>query len=190
MGEALVLASGSPRRHELLEMAGVPHIVDVPEIDETALPSEPPDAYVARLARAKARAVAARHRERWTLGADTVVVVDGRIVGKPCDTVEAEAMLEALAGRRHEVITAVALVHGADIEERSSTTSVWMRPFDREIVRSYVATGEPMDKAGAYAAQGVGAILIDHMDGDFFTVMGLPIDAVIEMLRSVGFEAV
>ncbi|GBE22402.1 septum formation protein Maf [bacterium BMS3Bbin01] len=189
MSEALVLASGSPRRHELLTMAGVLHIVDVPEIDETALRGEAPDAYVARLARAKARAVASRHPERWTLGADTVVVVDGRIVGKPRDTVEAESMLEMLAGRRHEVITAVALVRGARIEERSSTTAVWMRPFDRETVRSYVATGEPMDKAGAYAAQGVGAILIDHMDGDFFTVMGLPLTTVIEMLRSVGFGA-
>ena len=189
MSETLVLASGSPRRHELLAMARVPHIVDVPEIDEAVLPGEPPDAYVARLAGAKARSVAARHRECWTLGADTVVVVDGRIVGKPCDTVEAETMLASLAGRRHEVITAVALVRGAAVQERSSTTSVWMRPFDPEIVRSYVATGEPMDKAGAYAVQGVGALLVDHIDGDFFTVMGLPLDAVIEMLRSVGFEA-
>ncbi|NOY56882.1 MAG: septum formation inhibitor Maf [Actinobacteria bacterium] len=190
MHETFVLASGSPRRHELLALARVPHIVDVPEIDETALPGELPDIYVARLARAKAGAVAARHPECWTIGADTVVVVDGHIVGKPRDIVEAEEMLETLAGRRHEVITAVALVHGSEIKERSSTTSVWMRPFDREIVRSYLATGEPMDKAGAYAVQGVGALLVDRVDGDFFTVMGLPLDAVIEMLRSVGFGAV
>ncbi|NIA24953.1 MAG: septum formation inhibitor Maf [Gammaproteobacteria bacterium] len=190
MDETLVLASGSPRRHELLTMAGVRHMVDVPEIDETALAGESADAYTARLARAKAAAVAARHPGFWTLGADTVVVVDGRIVGKPGDAAEAEMMLEAMAGRRHEVITAVALVRGSVVEERSSTTSVWMRPFDREIIRSYVATGEPMDKAGAYAAQGVGTILIDHIDGDFFTIMGLPLNAVMEMLRSVEFEAV
>ncbi|HZJ48994.1 MAG TPA: Maf family protein [Acidimicrobiia bacterium] len=188
MGEKLILASGSPRRRELLEMAGIEHVVHVPEIDEVILPGETPVAYTSRLARTKACAVAPQYPGSWVLGADTVVVVDGHIVGKPRDSEEAEEMLSDMAGRRHEVLTSVALVNGDRVEERSSTTSVWMQPLDRDTVRSYVATGEPMDKAGAYAAQGIGAILIDHIDGDFFTVMGLPLELVIELLELVGFE--
>jgi len=184
--EPLILASGSPRRHELLEMAGIPHVVDPPAVDEAMFPGESPRSYASRLARTKAEAVASRHPGAWVLGADTVVIVDDAAVGKPADPNEAERMLETMAGRRHEVLTCIALTNGEWTEERSSVTSVWMQPFDPVVVRSYVETGEPLDKAGAYAAQGLGAILIDRIEGDFFTVMGLPLDVVTELLDAVG----
>jgi septum formation protein len=180
----LVLASGSPRRHELLRMVGIEHAVDSPGIDESVEPGEAPGAYAARMARVKALTVASRHPGACVLGADTVVTVDGDVVGKPTDPLEAEAMLERLAGRRHDVLTAVALVRDGMVqEERVSVTTVWMQPFDSGLVHAYVTTGEPMDKAGAYAAQGLGALLIDRVQGDLFTVMGLPLLEVVDMLE-------
>lgn len=185
MGD-LVLASGSPRRHELLTMIGVPHIIDIPEISEHLLPGEKPEEHTVRLAIEKATTVARSHPGRWVLGADTVVVLDDRILGKPRSPVEAERMLASLAGRRHEVVTAVALVRDAATVHRVSVSTVWIRALDEGLIRRYVATGEPMDKAGAYAVQGKGAILVDRIEGDFFTVMGLPIALVSQMLASVG----
>jgi len=168
-------------------MAGIDHVIDAPDVDESVKGGESPDVYASRLALSKASTVAVRHPGCWVLGADTVVIIDGRIVGKPRDRADAERMLEDMAGRRHEVLTSVALINDEVAEQRSSATSVWMRPFDREAIQSYVATGEPMGKAGAYAAQGIGAILIDRIEGDFFTVMGLPLDTVVDLLKPVGF---
>jgi septum formation protein len=181
----LILASGSPRRHELLEMAGIRHLVDAVPVDESAMDGETPAGYAARVARAKACAVSGRHAGHWVLGADTVVILDGTIIGKPADLDEAEAMLHLLAGRRHEVLTAVALASGDRVEEAHEVASVWMRPADTRLIRQYVATGEPMGKAGAYAIQGIGSLLIDRLEGDFFTVMGLPLGKVVRMLDEI-----
>jgi septum formation protein len=180
----LILASTSPRRRLLLELAGIPHEVDAEPVDESVLEGEPPIEYATRLARAKALAVAARHPDQQVLGADTVVILDDSILGKPANSQDAESMLHRLAGRRHEVLTAVAVVCGDVINEEVERTVVWMSGRDPSLIRAYVASGEPMDKAGAYAAQGLGALLIDHIDGDFFNVMGLPLCRVVEMLES------
>jgi septum formation protein len=184
----LVLASGSPRRHELLEMAGISHIVDAVPIDETAEEGESPAAYAARLARAKARVVSTRHPDSWVLGADTVVILENSILGKPSDRDDAKAMLHRLAGRRHEVLTSVAIVRGDDLREATEVASVWMRSADDRFIHEYVESGEPMGKAGAYAAQGLGALLVDRLEGDFFTVMGLPLGKVVEMLDAIEGE--
>jgi septum formation protein len=180
----LILASTSPRRHLLLKLVGIPHEIDAVPIDESVLDGESPASYVSRVARAKASAVAERHPDCLVLGADTAVTFDGSILGKPKDARDAESMLHQLAGRSHEVLTAVALVEGNRVELSVETTKVWMRTADQSLIHDYVATGEPLDKAGAYAAQGVGALLIDHIDGDFFNVMGLPLRRVLEMLES------
>ncbi len=180
----LILASTSPRRRLLLELAGIPHEVDAEPVDESVLEGESPIEYATRLARVKAQAVAERHPGRRVLGADTVVVLDGSILGKPSDEQDAESILHRLAARRHDVLTAVALVRDGVVDEAVEVTAVWMRAADPSLIRAYVATGEPMDKAGGYAAQGVGALLVDRIDGDFFNVMGLPLPRVIEMLES------
>lgn len=180
----LILASTSPRRHMLLELAGIPHEIDATPVDESLLEGESANEFAARLARAKATAVAVRRPGRRVLGADTVVILDGSILGKPSDEQDAEAMLHRLAARRHDVLTAVALVHDEKIDEAIEVTAVWMRAPDPSLIRAYVATGEPMDKAGGYAAQGVGALLVDRIEGDFFNVMGLPLRRVVEMLES------
>jgi septum formation protein len=181
----LVLASGSPRRHELLEMLGIPHRVVVPALDETRGPGEPPDAYVIRLARAKAVAVATKEHA-LVLGADTTVVLGGQIFGKPETRDDAAAMLARLAGRTHQVFTAVALAQGPRVEHALDVTDVTFRPLDRRQIEAYVDTGEPMDKAGAYAVQGRGAVLIEGIRGDFFGVMGLPVRLVADLLARFG----
>lgn len=184
----IVLASGSPRRRELLDMLGLAYVIDAPRIDERHEPAELPEAFTVRLAREKALVVAARHPDALVLGADTVVVLDGEILGKPASSADAEKMLAKLAGREHRVITAVALVSDGDVEERYDVTRVWFRKLTDERIRDYVATGEPLDKAGSYAAQGFGAALIERIDGDFFTVMGFPVRLVIDLLESVGVQ--
>jgi septum formation protein len=167
----------------LLELAGIPHEVDSVPVDESVREGESPGAYAARLARAKATAVAVRRPGCRVLGADTVVVLDGSILGKPRDRRSAESMLHRLAGKRHDVLTAVALVCDENVDEAVEITAVWMRAADPSLIRAYVATGESMDKAGGYAAQGVGALLVDRIEGDFFNVMGLPLGRVVEMIE-------
>jgi septum formation protein len=179
---ALVLASGSPRRRQLLEMLGIPVLVQPSAVQEIPLPRETPAAYARRLARDKARAVAGE----LVLGADTIVVVDGELLEKPVDAEDAVRMLHRLAGRRHEVITAICLVAGGQELEAADTTAVYFRPASEAMLRAYVATGEPMDKAGAYGIQGYGAALIDRIEGDFFSVMGLPIRLVLALLDRAG----
>ncbi len=182
----LVLASASPRRRELLAQVGVKCAVQPADIDETPLPGEPPEAYVLRLARAKAIAVAdARGDAATVLGADTTVVVDGEPLGKPRDPDEAGAMLRRLSGRTHEVISAVVAVRGGRIASRMVTTRVTMRVLeDREIV-AYCATGEPYDKAGGYAVQGLAAAFISHLDGSYTGVVGLPLFETLELLTEI-----
>ena len=182
----IVLASRSPRRHQLFEMLGISHVVDPVHIDERPVPGEAPEPFAQRLAREKALAGAERHPGTWVLGADTVVVLDEEILGKPASPVEAEEMLLRLAGRRHRVVSAIALSRGEDLHEAHDVTSVWMRSMTREMAREYVATGEPMDKAGSYAVQGMGAILVDRIEGDYFGVMGLPVRLVVELMGLAG----
>jgi septum formation protein len=180
----LVLASSSPRRRHLLEMLGIPFIAQPADVQELPLPRELPEAYARRLARDKARAVPGS----LVLGADTIVVLDDEILEKPADPEHAVAMLSRLQGRTHHVITAVCLVsHGVE-RVLADRTAVTMRPADEPLLRAYVATGEPLDKAGSYGIQGPGAALIERVEGDFFSVMGLPIRLVLTLLAEAGHE--
>lgn len=183
---SLILASSSPRRHQLLDMLGIAHQVDPARIPEDRLPHEAPAHYARRLAREKAEEVAARHAGRWVLGADTIVVVEGDVLEKPASPADAERMLGRLAGREHQVITAVALVRDGTRHELHDVSRVWFRPVGPDLIRAYVATGEPLDKAGAYGVQGYGAVLIERIEGDFFGVMGLPLRLVVELLERAG----
>jgi len=164
-------------------MLGIPHRVVVPDVDETALPGEAPDAYTVRLARAKARAVPAS----LVLGADTTVVSEGVMFGKPASSDEAVDMLRRLQGRTHQVYTAVALAHAGDVLDALDVSAVTFRRHDDAVLRAYVATGEPLDKAGAYAIQGQGAALVEGIRGDFFGVMGLPVRLVLDLLARAGY---
>ncbi|NIM48298.1 MAG: septum formation inhibitor Maf [Gemmatimonadales bacterium] len=183
----IVLASSSPRRQRLLDMLGIPHLVDPAQVEECRQPGESPKAMAVRLATEKARCVALRHSDNPVLAADTVVVVDDRVLGKPAGPAEAEEMLGHLAGRDHRVITAVALaLPGAEVLHRCDVTRVWFRSLSPALIRAYVATGEPLDKAGSYGVQGYGAVLVERVEGDFFGVMGLPLRLVVELLEAAG----
>jgi septum formation protein len=183
----IILASGSPRRRQLLEMLGIQHSVDPADVPERQEPGELPETMAVRLARLKASTVLARHPEHAVLGADTVVVLDHEVLGKPTDPDDAVRMLLRLSGREHRVVTAVAVAApGGVVRERFDVTRVWFRPLTREWIHAYVATGEPLDKAGSYGVQGCGALLVDRVDGDFFSVMGLPLRLVVELLEAVG----
>jgi len=191
-GEVLVLASRSPRRADLLRTAGIPFEV-MPaadaEADHAHIAAElhgDPAAYAELLAGVKADAVAVEHPERIVLGADTIVVLDGAILEKPVDDHDAAAMLGRLAGRRHTVVSAVALRRAADrrVWTGHETTEVEFLPLDDDAIRRYVATGEPTDKAGAYGIQGYGALMVRGVDGCYFNVMGLPLALLGGALRS------
>jgi septum formation protein len=182
----VVLASGSPRRKQLLEMLRIPFRVMPPDVDEHVRAGEPPDRYVTRLARAKAEAVASRAPGQVILAADTTVVLDGEIFGKPESPADAVAMLRRLQGRTHEVMTAVAVARDGELGEALDVSRVTFRPADDATLTAYVATGEPLDKAGAYAIQGLGAPLIERVEGDFFGVMGLPLRLALDLLARFG----
>ena len=186
----LVLASASPRRQELLRNAGIDFISHPVSIREAPQPGEPPQALAERLAREKALAVGEPALGNFVLGADTVVVVDGQILGKPRDPDDAVRMLRLLAGRSHRVITGVCLKspqskrrEGSPADVRSETTLVTMDGLTDAEILAYVATGEPMDKAGAYAIQGMASRWIPSIEGDYFNVVGLPVSLVWRMLR-------
>ena len=215
----LVLASASPRRQELLRNAGIPFTVQPADIDETPREEESPKDCAERLAQAKALAVSQTRRRDWVLGADTIVVIEGTILGKPRDAADAERMLRLLSGRTHQVITGVCLVGPVTSTESvlssqfavasetkaaktESQTGAWeLRPENRELrtasestlvtmsnlsdeeIRDYVASGEPMDKAGAYAIQGLASRWIPRIEGDYSNVVGLPVALVWRMLR-------
>lgn len=182
----IILASASPRRRELLSAAGIDHIVKAANIDETPHIAELPRAYAERLARGKAAAVAVEHPEATVVGADTVVVIDNQILGKPVDAADARRMLEQLSNREHVVLTAVAVARGGEVRSTVASTSVWMRAISAAEIATYVDSGEPMDKAGAYAIQGGAAGFIKQISGDFDNVVGLPISVVRRLLTEVG----
>jgi len=182
----IVLASGSPRRKQLLEMLRIPFRVIAPDVDEHVLPGESPDAYVTRLSRAKAQAVVSLAPQDIVLAADTTVVIEHSILGKPESPKDAVHMLERLQGRTHEVLTSVAVAENGRLEQALDVSRVTFRPNDRRTLEEYVATGEPLDKAGAYAIQGLGAPLIERVEGDFFGVMGLPLRLALDLLAKFG----
>lgn len=188
----IYLASASPRRRELLTQIGVPFELVRCEIDETPLPGEHPKAYVARLAAAKAAAGVATYRaqglpQRLLLSADTTVALGTQILGKPVDAADACAMLRTLSGTVHEVYTGVAISDGERTETVVSTTEVRFRTVSEADIAAYVATGEPMDKAGSYGAQGRGALLVDSLAGSFSGVVGLPLTETGDLLRAFGY---
>jgi septum formation protein len=182
----LILASSSPRRHELLQHLDLPFTIDPSGLDETSVVAATPPDLAVKLAQAKAQDVAARHPAGIVIGADTLVDLDGEVLNKPVDSIDAVAMLERLMGRTHRVHTGLAVCAGGRCTARLVSSTVAMRRWTDEQVRRYVATGEPMDKAGAYAAQGLGAKLIEHVEGSFLAVVGLPLLALRDLLASVG----
>lgn len=183
----LYLASGSPRRRELLTQIGVPFSITSAPIDETPLPDESAVAYVERLARAKAEAgLASVGGPAVVLGADTAVVLDGRILGKPENREHALAMLGDLAGREHQVLTAVALSDGQCCLSVCVTSKVSFRPISVEEAQRYWASGEPADKAGGYAIQGLGAVFVTGLQGSYSAVVGLPLSETAELLAQFG----
>lgn len=182
----IILASQSPRRRDLLNLIGIRHEVRPADIDETVLEGEVPLACVERLARTKATQLAADAPDAIVIGGDTIVVVDGHVLGKPADRAEARAMLRALAGRSHIVYTAVCVTHGARIASGVEAVQVRVRPLTDAEIDGYVATGEPLDKAGAYGIQGFGATIVERIEGDFFAVMGLPLVLLTRLLAEIG----
>ena len=180
----LVLASGSPRRGEILTNAGIPFVREVPnDIDETPRSGEPARDYVVRLAREKAESVEARDG-RIVLGADTTVVVDEQILGKPSSPADAARMLRLLSGRAHEVITGICLRSARGQVVDAAITRVWFAALSDPEIAAYAASGEPMDKAGAYGIQGLASKFVEHIDGCYFNVMGLPVALVYAHLRT------
>ena len=185
-GPRIVLASQSPRRRELLSLVGIPHEVRPADIDETLHPGETPEGHSERLAREKAQAVARQASDAIVIGSDTIVVVDGDILGKPRDTDEARRMLTRLSGRGHTVFTAVAVARGHRLATGVERVAVRFRALAPWEIDAYVDTGEPMDKAGAYGIQGFGATIVERVEGDYFAVMGLPLVHLVRLLAQVG----
>lgn len=184
----VVLASSSPRRRELLNLIGIAHEVRPANIDETKRPRESPRNHAERLAREKASAVVARDPDAVTIGADTIVVIDRKVLGKPVDSREAARMLGMLSGRSHTVITAVAVARGDQLESAVEEVRVKFRRLSDDEIEAYIATGEPMDKAGAYGIQGFGATIVESVEGDYFAVMGLPLVRLVRLLGNVGVK--
>ena len=187
---SIVLASGSPRRRELLEMLGVKELLVVPARgEEVVTPGSPPQDTVRSLALRKAQEVAAlRPAEDVIVAADTIVWLDGELLGKPRTREQAAEMLLALSGREHEVYSGVAVLRGAEELTGFERTQVRFRELTHREIDAYIATGEPMDKAGAYGAQGLGSLFVEGITGDFFNVMGLPLCTLGRMLKKMGVE--
>lgn len=179
----LVLASASPRRRDLLDAAGIAYDVHPVDVDESRQDGEGAAAYVERVAREKARAGAAAHPERVVLAADTTVVVDGDVLGKPAGDAEATQMLRRLSGRSHEVLTGVAIASNGHIVSAVERTAVWVSELSEQDIQDYVASGEPAGKAGAYAIQGLASRFIPRIDGSYTNVVGLPVAKVVDLLR-------
>lgn len=188
MAVRVVLASESPRRRELLRLIGLDPLIHPPRLHEGDLPGEHPRNYAERLAREKALTVAPLYPDALVIAADTVVVLDGRMMGKPADDTEATAMLQSLQGRTHTVHTGLAVVRGAAVESAVESVEVTFRPLSSAQIHAYVATGEPRDKAGAYGIQGYGAVIVERIHGDFFAVMGLPLSRLVSLLARLGIE--
>lgn len=182
----VILASSSPRRRQLLELVGIAHEVLPADIDETYLAGEIPEAHAERLARTKAQKIAEKDAHAVVIGADTIVVIDGIVLGKPRDVADAERMLGILSGRPHTVMTAVAVSCEGRTVSYVEQVDVTFMPLDHDEISRYVATGEPMDKAGAYGIQGYGATIVRRIDGDYFAVMGLSLVRLVALLREAG----
>jgi septum formation protein len=182
----LVLASASPRRRELLDRAGIPCDVAAVAVDERRLPREPPRAYVERLARLKAGAATSAHPDRVVLGADTTVVLGDEVLEKPVDAADAARMLRRLSDRTHDVLTGIAIAAGGRVLADVVTTRVWFAPVSDRDIEWYVASGEPMDKAGGYAIQGLASRFVTRIDGSYANVVGLPVADVLHLLRRSG----
>ncbi len=183
----LILASASPRRKELLGLFGIPFTVRVADIDETMDPAKPPFEEVARVSRAKAMAVP-REAGEILIAADTIVVCEGRVLGKPRDEEEAAAMLRLLSGRDHQVMTGCTVLAGGKCESFTEVTDLHFRSLGEKEIARYIASGEPMDKAGAYGIQGGAALFCQRMRGDYYNVMGLPVCRLYETLRAMAPE--
>lgn len=184
----VVLASQSPRRRDLLDLVGIAHTVRPADVDESVRDGEQADAYTERLAREKARAIAAGAPQCLVVAADTTVVIDGDILGKPADPADARAMVRRLAGRTHEVFTGMALAYEGREAAGVERVRVTFRALTDAEVAAYVETGEPMDKAGAYGIQGFGATIVERIEGDYFAVMGLSLVRLVALARALGVE--
>jgi septum formation protein len=181
----IVLASGSPRRSEIMNSVGWPFVKDVPDIDESERDGESPEDYVCRLAGEKAQAVAGSHPGEIVLAADTTVVINGKIIGKPTDDTHAREMIELLSGNWHEVLTGVAVAKNGSSEIGVQRTRVKFAPMNDKEIEFLVREGDPLDKAGAYAVQAQAALFIEAIEGDYWNVVGLPISLVYSMVRRV-----
>ena len=188
--QGLILASASPRRRELLAQLAVPFSVIPADIDESPLPDEVPRAYTMRVAYAKAQHIAQQFPTAVVLGADSIVVLDQQILGKPRDVEEARHMLTRLSGREHHVLTGVAVLHQARqfVAVDAVSTLVRFHPLSASVIEPYIATGEPMDKAGAYAIQGAGAAFVASWDGCYTNVVGLPLRRTATLLQAAGLQ--
>lgn len=182
----VILASASPRRRELLTLIGIPHTVQPADIDESVLPGELPPVHAERLARGKAAVLAEKNPESLVIAADTIVVIDETILGKPTNIDDAKRMLARLSGRTHRVETAVACAYKGHVAAGVEQVAVTFRELTEQDIDEYVATGEPMDKAGSYGIQGFGATIVRRIDGDYFAVMGLSLVQLVELMRQVG----
>ena len=185
----IILASQSPRRRELLERMGVEFRVVTPDIDEHMERELPPDELVRRISVEKARAVAAQTGpDAIVIAADTVVALDGAVLGKPADELEAFKMLSTLSGCRHQVYTGLTVLRGEEMHTVSEETAVTFRELSEKEITNYIRTGEPMDKAGAYGIQGYGALLVEGIQGDYYNVMGLPVCRLGGLLKELGVD--
>ncbi len=182
----LILASSSPRRKQWLESLSIPFEVVAPDIDETPCDAEDPADLVLRLAKGKAALISSGNPGRWVLAADTTVAVDHHTLNKPLDVEDAVRMLMLIQARRHEVHTGMCLQHDQDVHAFVDTAEVYMRPLSEAQARWYVSSGEPMDKAGSYAAQGIAALFIERIEGSFATVMGLPVERLSALMKELG----
>ena len=183
----LILASASPRRKELLGLFRIPFLIRAADIDETMDPAAAPYDEVARVSRLKAQATP-HESEDVVIAADTIVVCEGRVLGKPRDEADAEAMLTLLSGRDHQVMTGVTVLRGRQVSSFTEVTDIHFRELSEREIRAYVATGEPMDKAGSYGIQGGAALFCSHMVGDYYNVMGLPVCRLGQELRAMAPE--
>jgi len=186
--QPLILASNSPRRKELLRQAGISFVADPADIDERLFPGEPPEVYALRVAREKALVAARKSKKGTVVAADTIVVLDEAVMGKPVDARDAERMLVQLSGRMHRVLTGLVVMDAASerMLARTAETNVWFRTLTQEDIRAYAASGEPLDKAGAYGIQEKGALLVERIEGCYFNVVGLPLSLLAGMLAEFG----
>jgi septum formation protein len=181
----VILASASPRRRELLALVGIPHVVVPANIDESYRDGEEAAEHAERLAREKATAIVSKNPDAIVIAADTIVLIEGLVLGKPRDEADAERMLAMLSGQTHVVLTAVAVARGERMRSGVESVRVTFRPLTRARIRAYIATREPMDKAGSYGIQGYGATLVERIDGDYFAVMGLALGRMIDLFAEL-----